>query len=305
MAIIELYSKRQNKLLYGINEVYFYDKIPQPLKVQIVHIIQDTIGRDNRYEHKAEQLYQFIHEIICREYGIFNLGEHNQKDEEQIINYFLQTKNIDEFLDIVELCFKCMELIKKDFQSYTYAVKVKLTPNEAIEELNQRFKEHSVGYQFDGGQIIRIDSTYIHSEITKPSISLLQNSKFAGANEEYLKAHDYYKDGKNKECLTECLKAFESTMKIICKEKGWVYNETDTASKLINVCFEQNLIPSFSQNQFSSLKQLLTTGIPTLRNKLGGHGQGQVPQTVDDGIARYGLNLTGTNIIFLIEQSGL
>ncbi len=196
-----------------------------------------------------------------------------------------------------------MELIKKDFQSYAHQVTVHLTPDEAIEELNLRFKEHSVGYQFDGRQIIRMDSTYIHAEITKPTISLLQNSKFEGANEEYLKAHDYYKEGKNKECLTECLKAFESTMKIICKEKGWTYQENDTASKLINVCFEQNLIPSFSENQFSSLRQLLITGIPTLRNKLGGHGQ--VLQTVDDGITRYGLNLTGTNIIFLIEKSGL
>jgi hypothetical protein len=50
---------------------------------------------------------------------------------------------------------------------------------------------------------------------------------------------------------------------------------------------------------------LLESGIPTIRNKLGGHGQGQVPQRVDDEITRYALNLTGTNIIFLVEQSGL
>ena len=94
-------------------------------------------------------------------------------------------------------------------------------------------------------------------------------------------------------------------MKIICKEKSWTYNSNDTSKKLINICLQNNLIPSFSQNQFTSLSNLLESGIPTIRNKLSGHGQGQVPQKVDDEITRYGMNLTATNILFLIEQSGL
>jgi hypothetical protein len=65
------------------------------------------------------------------------------------------------------------------------------------------------------------------------------------------------------------------------------------------------LIPSFTQNQFTSLQNLLESGIPTIRNKLGGHGQGQIPQKVDDEMTRYALNLTGSNIIFLVEQSNI
>lgn len=171
--------------------------------------------------------------------------------------------------------------------------------------MNHRFKEHGVGYQFDGGEIIKVDSTYVHSEIVKPTIKLLWNKKFEGANNEYLKAHDHYKHGRNKECLSECLKAFESTMKIICKEKNWAYNDMDTSKNLIQICFKNDLIPSFTQNQFTSLRNLLESGVPTIRNRLGGHGQGQVPQKVDDEMTRYALNLTGTNIIFLIEQSGV
>jgi len=120
-----------------------------------------------------------------------------------------------------------------------------------------------------------------------------------------LKAHEHYRNGRNKECLTECLKAFESTIKIICAEKGWTFDPTDSARKLIQICFQNLLVPTFTQNQFTSLQNLLESGIPTIRNKLGGHGQGQTPQKVDDEMTRYGLNLTGANIIFLIEQSGL
>lgn len=74
--------------------------------------------------------------------------------------------------------------------------------------------------------------------------------------------------------------------------------------KLIQVCFQNELVPTSTQNQFTSLQNLLVSRISTIRNKLGGHGQGQELQRVDDEMTRYGLNLTDTNIIFLIKQNG-
>jgi len=308
MAVFELFSQRQKKLRGEVPEIYTYDEISNKLRVQIIHIIKDSIGEDkSNYSNKnAEEIYKIIHEILCREYGVFELGKgYNETDETQVLDYLLQSKNNDEVLDIIELSFKCIEKIVNENEYYTDATKVNISPLEAIEELNYRFKEHGIGYQFDGGEIIKVDSTFIHSEITRPTINLLWNKTFLGANEEYMKAHEHYRHGRNKECLTECLKAFESTIKIICKEKGWAFNQTDPAKKLIQVCFQNNLVPTFTQNQFTSLQSLLESGIPTIRNKLGGHGQGQNLQKVDDGMTRYGLNLTGSNIIFLIEQSGI
>lgn len=315
MAIFDLFSKRQKRLRGEVPDIFTYDNIPQPLRVQIVHIIRDVIGEDQHSSfrglgsgERAKKAYELIHQTICREYGVFKLGNgrHSESDEEQLLNYFLQTKEVEETIDIIELTFKYIDrIIRKDYNEYQHYTGSKLDPDDAINELNERFKEHGIGYSFTACEILRIDSTYIHKEITKPVISLLSNRKFKGANEEYLTAHEHYRHGRNKECLAECLKAFESTLKVICKEKGWAYNQTDTAKKLIQVCFTNNLIPSFTQNQFTSLQNLLESGIPTIRNKLGGHGQGQVPQKVDDEMTRYGLNLTGTNIIFLIEQSGI
>lgn len=310
MAIIDLFSKRQKRLRGEVPDIYSYDKIPNSLKVQIVHIIQDAIGEDKEHynaPNKPEQAYETIFDILCREYGKFSLTDNlRESKQEQVLNHFLQTNETEIALDIIELSFKYIDrVIKSEFNEHTFYTYVKINPDDAIAELNERFKENGIGYSFDGGEIIRIDSTFIHSEITKPTISLLYSNKFKGANEEYLKAHEHYRHGRNKECLTECLKAFESTMKVICKEKGWSYNQTDTAKKLIKICFENGLVPSFTQNQFTSLQNLLESGIPTIRNKLGGHGQGQTPQTVDDEMTRYGLNLAGTNIIFLVEQSGI
>jgi len=294
-------------MLGEIPEIYVYDDIPNKLKVQVIHIIDDAIGhpKNSLYEDKVDEVYEFIRDALCREYGLFELLPHHHYIKNEVNNFFLKSTT-DEALDLIELTFRLIEkYIKDENHSYHSKVRVKLNPKEAINELNERFRENGIGYSYENGEIIRIDSTYVHSEVTKPAISLLYNSMFEGANEEYMKAHQHYRDGENKECLANCLKAFESTMKIICKEKSWAFNQNDTSKKLIQICFQNNLVPSFTQNQFTSLQNLLESGIPTIRNKLGGHGQGAVPQKVDDEMTRYALNLTGANIIFLIGQSGL
>jgi hypothetical protein len=309
MAIFNLYSKRQKLLRGEVPDIYIYNEIPIPLRVQIVQIIRDAIGKRtySTHEDKPKEAYSFINKTLCHEYGVFSLHQNSQdSNESAVLNFLLQTEDIEKVIDAIEFSFLYIDkIIKPDFRSYTYNTEVQMQPDKAIEELNFRFKESGVGYQYEDGKIIRMDSTYSHSEIVKPTLTLLQNSKFKGANDEYLKAHEHYRHGRNKECLTECLKAFESTMKIICTEKQWSFNQNDTSKKLISVCLQNNLIPTFVQTQFSSLENLLQSGIPTIRNKLSGHGQGKIPQKVDDEMVRYALNLTGTNIIFLIEQSGL
>src|SRR6185436_13018276 len=64
---------------------------------------------------------------------------------------------------------------------------------------------------------------------------LLSDSQFAGAETESLKAHEHYRHGRHAESVNECLKAFESTLKTICTIRKWGYNETDTASRLLDV----------------------------------------------------------------------
>lgn len=307
MAVFNIYSKRQKLLRGELTDILTYNDLPNTLKVQIIHIIKDSIGvRKYGSEDKPRKAYDFINNLLCREYGVFRLEKGYSDDSEMsITNHFMAENDAELLLDIVEICFKYIDRVIRADRTYASNVTVNLKPDEGIDDLNKRFKEHAVGFQFESGEILRLDSTFIHAEITKPTLSLLGNEKFLGANEEYLKAHEHYRHGRNKECLNECLKAFESTIKIICYEKGWEFDQSNTASRLIKICFDNGLIPSFTQNQFSSLQNLLTTGIPTIRNKVGGHGQGQVPQIVDDGLTRYGLNLTGSNIIFLIEQSGI
>ncbi|WP_080057287.1 STM4504/CBY_0614 family protein [Spirosoma aerolatum] len=307
MPVYDLYSKRQKLLREGPIDVFTYDEISQKLRMQIIFIIQDVVGEaEYSSELESGDIYIWVHNTLCREYGLESLvGNYNLSYSDRIFLFFKQESNVDRVIDVVELFFGLINGVIRDDDDYSTNNKIKCSPDAAINELNCRLKESGVGYQFEGNEIIRVDSTYVHSEIVKPVLGLLANSKFEGANEEYLKAHEHYRHNRNKECLTECLKAFESTMKIICKEKGWNYKETDTASTLINILFQNNLVPAFTQNQFTGLQNMLISGVPTIRNKTSGHGQGQTPIVVSDDMTRYGLNLTGSNIIFLVEQSGI
>ena len=301
MPIYDLFSKRQKRLRGEVPDVYCYDDIPKALRVQIIHIIKDAFG-ENLHGHPNPGAYKTVHDILCREYGLFTLEEYANSNFDAICSFLLNNNDCESMLDVIDLCFKLIEHYDKNPNHRGSNYNIKMNSGEAIKELNERFKEHGVGYQFESGTIIRVDSQFIHSETIKPVLQLLGNKKrFQGANEEFLKAHEHYRNGNYKECLAESLKSFESVMKAICQKQRWTYNQNDTASKLIDICFKNGLIPDYLQSQFSGLKSILESGVPTLRNKLGGHGQGTSVITVTQSIAEYALHLTASNILFLLN----
>ncbi|MFY9261921.1 MAG: hypothetical protein WAO71_15630 [Gallionella sp.] len=290
MAITELFSKRQKKLLGGAPDVYIYDEIPAPLRVQVVYIFNDSLyDRDTGY----------IVDTLCREYGIFDLPpgakpiRGNRNTDHELQNFVLNEKSTDRILDAIELSFRRLnERYRHDNPSYA---------DNLIDELNDRFKEHGVGYQFVNNEIIRIDSELIHTEVVKPALKLLNQKMYAGAQQEFLKAHEHYRHGNTHAALNDCLKAFESTMKSICDKRGWTYNQGATAKNLIEICFKNQLIPSFWESQFTSLRGLLESSIPTGRNKLSGHGQGSEIKEIPDYLVAYMLHMTASTLVFLGE----
>ena len=52
---------------------------------------------------------------------------------------------------------------------------------------------------------------------------------------------------------------------------------------------------------FSAVRGCLDSGLPTVRNKTSGHGQGQEIIELPEHFAAYALNLAATNIVFLVN----
>jgi hypothetical protein len=177
--------------------------------------------------------------------------------------------------------------------------------DSAIEELNYRFRRHGIGYEFIAGQIVRVDSKFIHAEVVYPAIQLLHGAgaSFSGPLQEFLDAHRKYREGEHKDAILGAAKAFESVLKAICTARHWTFDpHKDAASKLVRIVLDNKLIPEYLQNQFTHLLGVLDTGISTIRNKSASHGQGATVQDVPEHLVSYALHLTASNIVFLIES---
>ncbi|MEJ1340118.1 MAG: hypothetical protein RPU61_04755 [Candidatus Sedimenticola sp. (ex Thyasira tokunagai)] len=307
MPIYDIFSKRQKRLRGDIPDIYTYDSIPNGLRVQIVHIWNATLGnRDQYFDGDVKLAYESIVEILCEEYGVFKLpraDEYERNFISELSNFFLHESDIEKSIDAIELSFKIITTYTRKYDYLRRHNGSKLADN-AISDLNTRFKEHGVGYQFVEKEIIRTDSELLHVEAVKPALRLLNQKSYQGAQEEFLSAYEHYRHGKNKEALNDCLKAFESTMKAICDKKNWPYQATATAKPLIKVCFDNGLIPPFWESHFSSLRSTLESGIPTGRNKMAGHGQGATPVAVPDHLVAYMLHMTASTLVFLTTAEG-
>lgn len=285
MAVRDLYSKRRRRALRTGPDVYTYDRITPAFREQLLHIMQqDVLGDcDSLYfavASNARSAWKRVHDQLAREYGVSTLAAGTPREA---LVAFVRTKaDVDEILDLVELLLDG-------------------APQEITDEVNIRFREQALGYEYVQGQIIRIDSRLIHQSAILPALDLLSDPLFAGANQEFLAAHEHYRRGDYEPAMNEALKAFESTLKIICQARGWQYAPTDTASKLIDIAFSNGLVDRFWQSEFTALAASLKDGVPTGRNKQAGHGQGPAIRQVPQYIAEYVLNMTASGIVFLAE----
>jgi len=307
MGVFDIFSKRQRVARGEVPDVYSYDTIPQPLKVQIVHIWSDTLGSADQYQSDffgIRSVYKLIVETLCREYGLFRLPGSQQHGNRnffaELAEFILHEDDHEKVLDAVELSFQMIDSFSRELD-YLRRDNASKLADAAIDELNRRFQEHGAGYRYEEGKVIRIDSELIHAEVVKPALALLRAREYAGAQAEFLQAHEHYRNGRDKEALADCLKSLESVMKAICAKRKWKHDPNATSAPLIKVLFDNGLVPQFWNQHFSALRATLESGVPTARNRLGGHGQGPNVVKVPRHLTAYVLHQTASLIVFLVE----
>lgn len=308
MSIIDLFSKRQKRLRGEVSDVYIYNKIPEELRVQILYILDEALGTSEEYHRlynsEVAQVYSLITSTLSREYGWMDLQRGGRRNSDssysELRNFIYQEADVERVLDAVELSFKFAD---KGTRRYDYrnTNNYNAVIDNALSELNARFQEHGVGFRYESGEIIRIDSEFIHSDVVKPALILLQDKHFAGAESEYLNAHEHYRHKRYKESLTDALKALESCMKAIAAKRKWTCDSKSTAKPLIDLMFSKGVIPDFWSSHFAGLRSILESGVPTARNRLGGHGQGTQVVDVPEHLVAFVLHQTAAAIVFLVS----
>ena len=273
-----------------------YDEVPSKLRRQVLHILDEATLVQNKDSQSS--IYDHLCQFMRKELGVGKLSERANSAEEFTV-WFLSWENIDEVIDGVELICR-MITVFVDQCSYQERI-VRL--NSLLCEINARFLEAGIGYQFENGEMIQVDSKLAHSEVVVPALRLLADPKFEAAEHEFMDAFSAFRKGDYETSLTEACKSLESTIKVIGSKKGWGLNESWPLKKLMQAVFDNNLIPTFMQTEFTGLRTILESGVGTVRNKAAGHGAGEKKREVPRHIAAFQLHQTAAAILMLVEAS--
>lgn len=299
----KLFSQRKREEENGISDVYIYDKFCKAFRNQYLHIISDLFishGEDRYFTFNgAINFWEITCEGFAREKGLKCLSSYSCGYYNDRLAYerYADESSDEDFLDLLDYTFT---VIVSNEAVANIVGKEKI--DRAIEELNYRLKQHSLGYEFVNGNLIVKTNEQIHREIIKPALYLLHNEMFRGAEEEYFRAFDCFREGKNKDAILNAIKAFESVIKTICEKLKYPYNkDNDTAKQLLQHLSDNNFYPKYLENHLTGIRITLESGAPTLRNKKAGHGQGTEVSSVSDEYVEYALNLVATNMVFLVK----
>ncbi len=286
MGVIDVFSKRNKPL----PDVFRYDALPEALRVQLVHVLKEDCFLGH------PEVWAFISKGIAKEHGLLELPDlrfdyHNNPRHDEACCSYVLTASVLQVIDPLEVACQLLQRFPPEHKQLI----------NVVEEINHRFREHGCGYQYENNEFIRVDSQFLHAEVVKPVLRLLKDKAFEGAEGEFLRAHEHFRQGQIEAAITEACKAFESTMKAICDARKWHYDESKAAANLINILLAKELIPQYWQDQLHALDKCLT-GLATARNKNAGHGTGSVVRETPPHLAAYALHLAASNIVFLIES---
>ena len=301
MGVADIFSKRKARATAGAPDVYEYDKIPAKLRAQAVHIVNDIFGKPDPYHPESERIFGEIHAALCREYGQFRLVEddYGRQDRRDVVLRFMMQAETEQVLDVIELAL----VAGRRFYDigHQHFVHADWHPDQAESELNFRFREAAVGYEFSDGKAIRIESQALHHEVVRPALTLLAGRGYETANEEFLKAHEHYRHDRYPDAVAGCVKALESVLKAICHKRKWKVDPHATAKPLLDAVFAHGLVPEFAQGHLGNLRAALESGVPTIGNRTARHGPAPNQAPVSPNIVRYAINQAAAAIVFLVE----
>lgn len=296
MALLPLFSRRKRQADYAGIDVFTYDTIPPKVRVQLFMNVWEAMGAvSDDYNNTPLDLARLIVKELREELGTNNLtGDYNRDEAAELESWFLNIASTSDILDTLELW-----CLVAGTRADTEGWRGKEQYEDNVARVNARLLEAGIGYAITEGMVVEKANELLHTEAVLPALHLLAERRFSSANEEYREAHRAFRAGEYEDCITDCLKAFESVMKVIAVEQGWSVPATASAKVLIAALFEHEFVPSFMRSQFDGLRSLLESSVPTTRNRAGGHGKGAEEWVIPPSLAALQLHQTGALIVFL------
>ena len=302
--------KRRKQLAekQGAADVYVYDNIPYHLKHQILTAVLEGLGPYGgpsqfafHSSPNANKHWELVDRVCRKEIEVYLKYLRVSNLNSRFNQAFGGAEDVDDALSLLEVVCVLLSKVKDRHAQETEQRGAVMTAQNALDEINERFKQHGVGYQFENASIIRVNSEFTHSSIIKPALTLVQNKIFRKVNEDFITSHRHYRSGEHKDAVTSANRAFESMLKAICDAKGWIYKPGDRATELVSIVRREGLFRLNFDKSFDTYIAMMKSGLPAVRNDAGGHGEGLGSAAVTAEVAQFAINMTATNIVFLGE----
>jgi hypothetical protein len=294
MVLPKLWSRRKRIAEGNLIDVWNYVQIPQKLRIQFVRLVERSLLGEKAGRVGPQVLNKMV-EVLRDEGGVHRLHlQITRNSADELAGWLESVADTDSFLDAIELWHAA--LLAAGTEQWSHAHRQAIP--SYVDEWNARMKESGFGYQLIDGQIVKIANEALHAEAVLPALNILRGANYESANVEFRAAFEAFKLGDNEQCLVECCKALESTLKVIGGRKQWGLDGTEPLAKLISAAIENGLIPKYMLDQFTGLRNSLGA-VGTIRNKDGGHGAGEKRRQVPEHLAAYQLHLTASAIVFL------
>ena len=98
---------------------------------------------------------------------------------------------------------------------------------ETVQEASGRFQGHTRRVSAYPKVILK-ESEILHANAVAPALEFTRVNRISREpNSEFRAALEDYRKGDMADCLVKCGSAFESVLKVICRRKGWPYNQNE------------------------------------------------------------------------------
>lgn len=142
--------------------------------------------------------------------------------------------------------------------------------------------------------MFQIESGFLEEHVLKRTHELLRAAKFDGALQEFLEARNDLTANDYKGAIHNATKAFESCLKAIQQQSE------GNAKTLIDSLKGSSFYDDLPEALHSGFGDQVLMALPTLRNKIAGHGQGSAVVEVPKSVAELAVHLSGSFIVFLV-----
>jgi hypothetical protein len=287
----------------GKADFYMYDTIPVETRRKIFYSICKNFDHHMTYSPWEDFRTKIIHQ-----YGLLELYEDENQTNKGAIHHYMAICGVDRFLDCIQIClYLGLENLGKTTRGFSGLTSLSSGKaiNAFIQDTNDIFQLDKIGYEVMNRDsnflIVRADSKYLHEEVVKNALTLLEEKGFESPLTEFEKALDHYTKKNYPEAITYANSAFESVMKVILGK------DTGDATQLIKDLMAHKMkghqfLPPYYESMGVQLKNLFQC-LPITRNEKGAdHGKGQKEVVVDKSYAEFAVHLSGTFIVFLINR---